>query len=145
MVPTVTFTVTKGALKGQEFLFRKPRSVIVGRAPECRLLLGDVLDPTVSRHHCVLEIDPPNVSVRDLGSLNGTYINDLRLGGRDRAGHLRVGVPTAMVLYHGDVVRVGETSFRVTTSQAFPQREPSSQEDRTEMLVAQGCAESTRD
>ena len=40
----------------------------------------------VSRHHCLLHIDPPAVWVRDLGSRNGTRVNGTQIGhptGRD--------------------------------------------------------------
>jgi serine/threonine-protein kinase len=34
----------------------------------------------ISRRHCELFYDPPQLRVRDLGSVNGTYINGRRLG-----------------------------------------------------------------
>jgi len=38
-------------------------------------LSGAERDQLISRHHCQLEIDPPAVRVRDLGSTNGTFLN----------------------------------------------------------------------
>ncbi len=48
---------------------------------------------TVSREHAVLETSPDGVTISDTGSLNGTYVNDVRV---DKA-HLR----------SGDAVQVG--------------------------------------
>jgi hypothetical protein len=59
-----------------------------------------------------------------MDSLNGTYVNGLRLGGRDQDGQRRVGSPTHLTLYHGDVVRVGATCIRVTTGEEAAGAEP---------------------
>jgi pSer/pThr/pTyr-binding forkhead associated (FHA) protein len=129
MVPTVTLTVTTGPMKGRRLKFFDRTFLSVGRAPECMLSLGAGGDPTVSRRHCVFDIDPPEVFVRDLGSLNGTYINGLRLGGREASEHVRTGTPTQLALYHGEVVRVGDTCFCLTTSQEPPTSEPSASDE----------------
>jgi pSer/pThr/pTyr-binding forkhead associated (FHA) protein len=71
---------------------------------------------TVSRHHCVLSIDPPRVRVRDLGSRNGTYVNGQLIGHRSPyqspAEAFLVELP-ARDLCDGDELRVGDTIFRV--------------------------------
>jgi len=43
--------------------------------------------------------DGTGFTVRDLGSANGTFVNDVRIGGETR-------------LRHGDRVRVGRTTLR---------------------------------
>jgi hypothetical protein len=53
--------------------------VTVGRAPDCDLVLAD---PTVSKHHFELRHEGANVVLVDLGSTNGTRVNDA--GARDR-------------------------------------------------------------
>jgi hypothetical protein len=124
MVPTVTFTVTTGPMKGRRLTFHDQTFLSVGRAPDCLLCLGAGGDPTVSRRHCLFEIDPPEVFVRDLGSLNGTYINGLRMEGREASENIGTGPATQLALYHGDVVRLGETCFCMTTSQELEAPEP---------------------
>lgn len=47
-----------------------------GRHPESELFLDDV---TVSRRHCEIERTPGGYLVRDVGSLNGTYLNRERI------------------------------------------------------------------
>ena len=45
---------------------------LAGRAEDVEIFLGDV---TVSRHHARFEVDAVGLSVEDLGSTNGTYVN----------------------------------------------------------------------
>lgn len=49
-------------------------TTLVGRHPGCDIVLND---PTVSRHHVELRRAGGEVTVTDLGSLNGTYINQV--------------------------------------------------------------------
>jgi len=42
-------------------------------------------DPTFSQHHLLLEINHGNVTLKDLGSLNGTRIDGRDFGGRDES------------------------------------------------------------
>ena len=62
----------------------------VGRHPDSEIFLDDI---TVSRRHVVLDREPDGYILRDVGSLNGTYVN------RERADEAR--------LRHGDEVQVG--------------------------------------
>lgn len=48
----------------------------VGRHPDSEILLDDV---TVSRRHAEFSLSGPEVVVRDVGSLNGTYVNRERI------------------------------------------------------------------
>lgn len=75
--------VRKGAEVGERFYLDQPRFTI-GRDPGSDIFLNDV---TVSREHAVLDVSADGVSVTDTGSLNGTYVNDVRV---DKA-HLRSG------------------------------------------------------
>jgi pSer/pThr/pTyr-binding forkhead associated (FHA) protein len=83
MSAKIILTVTCGSLKGKTFVFPGPARCTIGRAGDCELsLLHELGNGDVSRHHCVLEIDPPRARVRDLGSLNGTYVNGQKIGQR---------------------------------------------------------------
>lgn len=59
----------------QEIHLRKPR-VVVGRESDCELRIPL---PSVSRQHCEFILDNGKVTVRDLGSSNGTYVNKQRV------------------------------------------------------------------
>ena len=70
----VVLKFSKGELKDQTFSYERNECVIIGRNNECNIVIPQT-DNTVSRYHCLLDISPPNVTVRDFGSLNGTYLN----------------------------------------------------------------------
>src|SRR5262249_13700106 len=97
--------------------YSKPTLCSVGRGPDCVLRVpNNVLTTTVSRHHCLLEIDPPVVRVCDLGSRNGTFVNGLSIGRRlpgRPADDLHVSYTPDHPFHDGDVLRVGEVTFRV--------------------------------
>jgi serine/threonine-protein kinase len=75
----VTFTVHKGRRLGDTFTYDGKESLIIGRQDDCSIVLPDA---TVSRYHCLIDIAPPSVMVRDFLSLNGTYLNGEKIGQR---------------------------------------------------------------
>jgi ABC transport system ATP-binding/permease protein len=54
-------------------------SIMIGRDPDCEQPIDH---PMVSWHHARLIRVPDGVFVEDLGSLNGTFVNGTRIGGR---------------------------------------------------------------
>ena len=64
-----------GGIAGETFMLAAPRTLI-GRAPDCDIFLDDV---TVSRRHAELLHDGDHFTIRDLGSLNGTFVNRTRV------------------------------------------------------------------
>jgi len=79
MSGTVTLKVKEGGFKDKEVTFDAPARCFVGRAGVCQL---HVPNSTVSRLHCLLDIDPPSIHIRDLGSRNGTFVNGELIGKR---------------------------------------------------------------
>jgi len=77
---------------------------IVGRDKDCDLRLQGAL---VSRHHCVFKRDEFTLRVRDLGSRNGTTVNQERIQGE-------------VVLHHDDEVTVGDVTLKVDLPYAAP-------------------------
>ncbi len=69
--------VRQGPLSGQQFSLDMP-SLIVGRAPECDIVLDD---PEVSRNHSRFFWRSDQLYVEDLGSANGTLLNGRPLMG----------------------------------------------------------------
>src|SRR5262249_22303339 len=81
MIPTVTLRVVEGPHKGQEFVSTDLTCITIGRSEECTFRLrGELLDLFVSRRHCLIEVRPEWIEVRDLESSNGTYVNGQRIG-----------------------------------------------------------------
>jgi hypothetical protein len=104
----VTLRVTAGPHFGRTFSFDQHDTFLIGRADTAHLCLPE--DRFFSRHHCILEIAPPQCFLRDLGSTNGTFVN----GRKVTEAHLR----------SGDLIQGGQTtlSVEVTTDQpANPQ------------------------
>jgi pSer/pThr/pTyr-binding forkhead associated (FHA) protein len=69
----------------------QPGPVTIGRAPPSNLLLEA---PEVSRTHCRIDVAGDDVTVTDLKSTNGTFIDNKRLVGTAPLPHgalLRVG------------------------------------------------------
>jgi pSer/pThr/pTyr-binding forkhead associated (FHA) protein len=80
-------------------------------------LPGDLLHRSVSRHHCLLDIDPPRVMVRDLGSRNGTFLNGKKIGQRNQGLVPEEAVATDLPecsVHPGDSIQLGETVLEVT-------------------------------
>ena len=88
-----------GKLQGKHLVLPE-REIVVGRDEDCHLRLTSSL---VSRRHCVLDIRPDGIWVRDLASQNGTYVND-------------VAVTEPLLLRSGDILRVGAALFQVPES-----------------------------
>jgi hypothetical protein len=64
-----------GGRVGESFAPVGPRTMI-GRSPDCDVFLDDV---TVSRRHAELLDEQGRFVIRDLGSLNGTFVNRKRI------------------------------------------------------------------
>jgi hypothetical protein len=67
--------VEKGPRAGLTFMLG-PGKIDVGRHPESDIFLDDV---TVSRQHCRFDANEQELQVEDLGSTNGTYVNESRV------------------------------------------------------------------
>ncbi|MCE7893072.1 MAG: FHA domain-containing protein [Sorangiineae bacterium PRO1] len=57
----------------------KPGTLVIGRGTGCQLVLDDAL---VSRKHAELEVTESTAVLVDLGSVNGVFVNGLRVSGR---------------------------------------------------------------
>lgn len=109
--------VTAGPMVGREFVYHQHDAFLFGRASDCHAAIAD--DPCVSRHHFLLETNPPEARLRDLGSLNGTYVNQRRIGGRraDETPEQARGKKYAEVnLNDGDQIHIGGTALSVHIS-----------------------------
>jgi len=69
--------------------------VTVGRSPQSNIFLDDV---TVSRTHAEIERGDRGYRIRDVGSLNGTYVNRVRVDAVD--------------LRNGDEIQIGKYRFK---------------------------------
>jgi len=72
-------------------------SVVLGRSPDADALLDD---PYASMFHLRLTMDGDTMSLADLGTTNGTYVNGRRVTG-------------PVILNAGDSIQVGKTIMEV--------------------------------
>ena len=91
-----SLVVTDGPEKGKRIDLR-PGELSVGRESGNDIVLADA---QVSRRHALLTVAGDSVTVRDLGSTNGTFVNNGRVSG-------------SQVLRSGDSLRLGQTVVSV--------------------------------
>jgi pSer/pThr/pTyr-binding forkhead associated (FHA) protein len=72
-------------------------AVTIGRSSDCDLVMSDTF---LSSRHARLANDDGDLSIEDLGSTNGTYVNQELVDGR-------------VHLERGDIVQVGGVLFEV--------------------------------
>lgn len=96
----VTLRVVAGPQTGRLFTFDEHDTFMIGRSEDSHFCLPH--DRYFSRHHCILEIAPPQAFLRDLSSTNGTYVNGIKVD----TAHLR----------NGDRIQGGETVLEVEVS-----------------------------
>ena len=73
---------------------------LIGREQDCHLRPSSEM---VSRHHCAFTLDEYTLRLRDLGSTNGTLLNDERVRGEVK-------------LKTGDRVQIGPLVFEIRVS-----------------------------
>lgn len=117
MPAKVILKVTQGELTGQKFAFDERTTCIMGRSKECYPQLpNDEAHKTISRYHCLLDINPPYIRVRDFGSLNGTFVNGEKIGQRGEGQTPEEAAQNEFPEYdlkEGDEIKLGDTVFCV--------------------------------
>lgn len=117
MLAKVKLNIVAGELEGNTFPFDARTLCIVGRALDCNLKLpDDQAHSTISRYHCLLDINPPEIRVRDFGSRNGTFVNGLKIGQREKgqsADSVDRGTFPEIDLHEGDKITLGNTVLEV--------------------------------
>ena len=98
----VILNLLEGPLKGRSFVFERHDTFIVGRSRFVHCPMPE--DLALSRDHFMIEINPPQCELRDLGSTNGTFVNNRRV---DR-----------IRLASGDVIAAGQSVFGVEIESA---------------------------
>lgn len=99
--------VLGGAKEGAEIPLKKDQ-FLIGRSKECTLRAGS---EAISRKHCLIALSEGRVTIRDLGSRNGTIVNDRKIDGETS-------------LNHGDEIRVGPLKFRFEAAELKSGKQP---------------------
>ena len=90
-VTAAGFIVTDGPIAGSKYLLGAGKSTI-GRHPESSIFFDDI---TVSRRHAEVTLSGNEAKVTDVGSLNGTYLNQRQ-------------IDSSHQLMPGDVLQIGK-------------------------------------
>src|SRR4051794_10783764 len=99
----VILDVLQGPRKGRSFIFDRHDTFIVGRSRFVHCPMPE--DSALSRDHFMIEINPPRCEVRDLGSTNGTFVNERRV--------------ERVRLKSGDRIAAGQSIFQVRVEGSF--------------------------
>src|SRR5688500_7197529 len=118
----VTLNVVAGPQTGRAFSFDEHDTFMIGRSEDAHFCLPQ--DRFFSRHHCILEIAPPQTFLRDLGSTNGTFVNGVRV----ETAHLK----------SGDRIQGGETVLEVEVSSGSDDRDDPTRSFRTSDISVVG-------
>ncbi|MCA9015215.1 MAG: FHA domain-containing protein [Planctomycetaceae bacterium] len=81
--------------------------ILVGRHPDCDIVITD--SPKISRKHCCLAIVNDRPVVRDLGSMNGVYVNGKKV---DQQAWLKL----------NDELKIGNVAYRLQNIGADSQK-----------------------
>jgi serine/threonine-protein kinase len=117
----VILDVVQGPRKGRQFCFDRHDTFIVGRSRFVHCPMPE--DMALSRDHFMIEINPPQCELRDLGSTNGTFVNNQRV--------------ERVRLSSGDVIAAGQSVFRVQVELAAvlsSSEEPGETQTRTDQV-----------
>jgi serine/threonine-protein kinase len=94
----IILTVTAGPNKGRKFHFGGHDTFVVGRSPQAHFKVP-AKDRFFSRVHFLVEVNPPHCRLVDLGSRNGTFVNDQKV--------------TVSDLWDGDRIKAGRTILQL--------------------------------
>jgi len=114
----VQLKILHGSNTGKFIKIPAPKCV-VGRGDECHLRPQS---DAVSRQHCAIITTENEVTVRDLNSRNGTFVNGERVG-------------EEAVLLTGDVLRVGPLEFELQIEQSASKAKRSKVSDIKEAVA----------
>jgi pSer/pThr/pTyr-binding forkhead associated (FHA) protein len=102
MVQSLAKALTLKVKGGKKYEF-PPGTIKLGREQECDITLDH---PMVSRVHAEISFIPPVISIRDMNSTNGTYLNGKRI--------------TSANLKFGDRLMIGENGPQIVVGEGAP-------------------------
>src|SRR5436309_15396547 len=94
----ITLTVIDGPHQGRQFAFARHDTFLVGRSAHAHFQLP-LKDKYFSRIHFLVEMNPPQCRLVDMGSRNGTFLNGQRV--------------LSAYLNDGDQIQAGHTMLRL--------------------------------
>ena len=73
-MPSVSYALRfiSGKYQGGEFPLHKGREIVIGRSSELEMVL---IEDMVSRRHAAITVNGDELTIADVGSTNGTFVN----------------------------------------------------------------------
>lgn len=102
--------VIDGPASGVQLRLMENQRLVIGRLSTADLSIAG--DQHLSRNHLVIEGEGGGFRVRDEGSRNGTFVNNVMI--------------RSTILCSGDIIRAGKSLFQVQLRHESPQQEPTS-------------------
>ena len=96
----ITFQIINGPMIGTKYSVDESIDLVLGRGSDCSIIIPRDVDPKISRHHCRIKIDIPKITVNDLGSTNGTFLDNEQILEEKEVSS-------------GSVLRIGETCMKI--------------------------------
>jgi serine/threonine-protein kinase len=156
MPARITLSVTQGTLPQPEYLFAERTTCVIGREEDCDPRVpNDKEHRSISRMHCMFDINPPDVHVCDMASKYGTFLNGTNIGQRETEEQRGKPLPEH-ALKDGDEVRLGNPAvgksitFRVgvfvptccnTCAAEIPEAEKAAAQKSMGIFQCAGCRE----
>ena len=101
-----------GKYQGGEFPLRPHREIVIGRSSELDMVL---VEDMVSRKHAKIITDDKTVTIQDLGSTNGTFVNGEKVRTCEIKDGDRILIGTSIIKL---VAMAGEQSNSITENEA---------------------------
>ena len=120
--------VVGGEVKSKELMLSLP--TVIGRGRNVTLTLPH---PLVSRRHCEIFAKGDQLIVRDLGSLNGTFINNQRIEGEHPLANgelLTIGSVTFRAAYDSELESTPDNISDTDAAVSFPTLQAEEYQDR---------------
>jgi eukaryotic-like serine/threonine-protein kinase len=117
----ITLTVTAGPHKGRVFTFAGHDTFIVGRSQRAHFRLP-LKDKYFSRVHFLVEVNPPECRLLDMGSRNGTYVNGHRVRTADLKDkdRIKAGKTLLSISFEHDESQAAQLADPVLTASTWP-------------------------
>jgi pSer/pThr/pTyr-binding forkhead associated (FHA) protein len=120
----------------------EPGKTVIGRREDCELRIPL---SEISRRHAELIVDENAVSLRDLGSVNGTYVNNHRISEQELApgDHIIIGPVVFTVQIDGEPAKIRKIRTRPEIKRSAATESDASEKEPE--LAAKGAHDSDLD
>lgn len=122
MASKINIIIVGGPLDSTKYGFDVKMQCTIGRKDDCDICIPKEHAEGISKRHCILSVDPPEtITLKDLGSSNGTYLNHINICDPIESGKLanrQINDEGEYLLKHNDEIIIGKIFFKVKFDKA---------------------------